>query len=382
MTERTCPVYGKCGGCQYLELGYEAQLQKKEEQIRELFRDFDLPIRPIDPSEPFHYRCKVQMSFQNKDSRHLMSGTYAPASHRLVPVDECLLDSQDADRIIKDIRILMEKFKLPAYDEKRRTGILRHVMVRTGKQTGEIMVILVTGSSYFPGKQNFVKELRKQHPEITTVVQNINGAFTSMVLGDSFQTVYGPGFIYDVLIDKRFRLSPGAFFQVNPPQAEKLYQAAIELMDLSKDDILLDAYCGTGTIGILAADKAKEVIGVELNGQAVQDAKKNARINKTENIQFYQADAGEFMLSNEIRPDVVVMDPPRTGSSEAFLSALGNTAPKRIVYISCGPDTQVRDILYLERFGYRPEILIPFDLFPWTEHVETVVSLSRVKIRD
>ena len=257
-----CPVYGKCGGCQYLDSSYEGQLSKKEDEIRALFQEFDMPILPIEGAEPYHYRCKVQMSFQNKDSRHLLSGTYAPGSHQLIPVDDCLLDDERADVIIRDIRLLMEKFKLQAYDEKRKTGVLRHVMVRIGKKNGEIMVILVTGSSLFPGKQNFVKELRKQHPEITTIIQNINSAYTSMVLGDSFQTIYGPGFIYDELSGKRFRLSPGAFFQVNPPQAEKLFSAALKLADLQGTERVLDAYCGTGTIGILASDKAKEVVGI------------------------------------------------------------------------------------------------------------------------
>ncbi|MBR3392929.1 MAG: 23S rRNA (uracil(1939)-C(5))-methyltransferase RlmD [Firmicutes bacterium] len=378
--KEVCPVFGKCGGCQYLNLSYEEQLAKKEASVRELFQEFELPISPITASDPYHYRCKVQMSFRNKDSRHLVSGTYAEASHRLIPVDECLLDDQRADLLIRDIRSLMEKFKLQAYDEKSHNGILRHVMVRIGKKTGEIMVILVTGSSFFPGKQNFVKELRKQHPEITTVVQNINGNFTSMVLGDKFQTIFGPGFIYDELLGKRFRLSPGAFFQVNPPQAEKLYEKALELADLRGTECVLDAYCGTGTIGILVSDRAREVVGIELNPQAVQDARKNASINKIRNIRFYQGDAGDFLTFHDLKPDVVIMDPPRSGSSDSFLSALIYAAPEKIVYISCGPDTQARDLRVLVQNGYRPVSLSSYDLFPWTEHVETVVCLDRARI--
>ncbi|MBO6158272.1 MAG: 23S rRNA (uracil(1939)-C(5))-methyltransferase RlmD [Firmicutes bacterium] len=376
-----CPAYPRCGGCTYLDLTYEEQLTKKQEYVDQLYQDLRLASAPIVRSKELNYRCKVQMSFVNQGSRHLICGNFEAGSHRIIPVASCLLDHPLADEIIGSVKQLSEKFHLPAYDEKKKTGVIRHVMVRIGLYTSEVMVILVTGTSYFPGKQNFVKELRKKHPQITTVVQNINGAYTSKVLGDKFQTIYGPGFIYDELMGKRFRLSPGAFYQINPPQAERLYEKAIELAGLSKDETLLDAYCGTGTIGILAASKCRKVVGVELNKDAVSDARINARINQIQNISFVCGDAGKYLLENDFHPDVVLMDPPRSGSSEAFLGALIQASPDRIVYISCGPDTQVRDIKYLMKAGYQPVKLFSYDLFPWTEHVESCVLLERVSNR-
>ena len=379
-----CPVFGRCGGCTYLNLTYEEQLRRKQEQMNRLFapllRGTNLRVEPIVPSAESHYRCKVQMSFENRGDRTLVCGNFAPNSHRLVPVEDCVLDSELADKIIVGVKRLSEKFRLPAYNEKIKTGVIRHVMVRVGYATGEVMVILVTGTDYFPGRQNFVKALRREFPMITTVVQNINGAFTSKVLSDRFRTVSGPGFIYDEMLGKRFRLSPGAFYQVNPPQAERLYAKAIELAGLTGKEVLLDAYCGTGTIGILAADGARQVYGVELNADAVMDARENARINHTKSITFVSADAGEFLKRGAMRPDVVIMDPPRSGSSRAFLDAVGKSGPEKIVYISCGPDTQVRDIRVLQQYGYVLKNISPFDLFPWTEHVETVCCLYHQKM--
>ncbi len=374
----SCPVFPRCGGCTYLNMTYEEQLRKKQAYVNKLFKDLRLTSQPIVPSQELHYRCKVQMSFKSKDAGHLLCGNFAAGTHRIVPVETCLLDHELADEIIGTVKTLAEKFRLPAYDETKKSGVLRHVMVRTGKYTGEVMVILVTGTSFFPGRQNFVKELRKRFPEITTVIQNINGAYTSKVLGEKFQTIYGPGFIYDELLGMRFRLSPGAFYQINPPQAARLYEKAIELAGCSGSEVLLDAYCGTGTIGILAAPKCRKVIGVELNRDAVSDARVNARINQIRNISFVCDDAGKYLLKNDFHPDVVLMDPPRSGSSEAFLSALIKAAPKRIVYISCGPDTQVKDIRFLMKAGYQPISLFSYDLFPWTEHVETVVLMARI----
>ena len=379
-----CPVFGRCGGCTLLELSYEEQLRRKEEEIRRLFgglmREAGISPEPIVPSEPYHYRCKVQMAFSNKDKKHLICGNFMPESHRIVPVEECLLDNELADKIITGIKKLSEDFHLPAYDERSKTGVIRHVMVRVGYATGEVMVILVTGTEHFPGRHNFIKALLAEFPMITTVVLNINGAFTSRVLSNRFRTIYGPGYIYDDMLGKRFRLSPGAFYQVNPPQAERLYSKAIELAAEGGGKDLLDAYCGTGTIGILASGHFQRVTGVELNAAAVEDARTNARLNKADNARFFKGDAGEFLNRGTVSPDVVILDPPRSGSSPDFLSALGKAGPRTVVYVSCGPDTQVRDIRLLKKYGYEMKKLCLFDLFPWTEHVETVVQLSKGNI--
>jgi len=246
------------------------------------------------------------------------------------------------------------------------------------------MVVLVTASPVFPSKNNFVKALRNVHPEITTVVQNINQKHTSMVLGDRNQIMYGKGFIEDVLCGKRFRISPNSFYQINPGQTEKLYMKAIEFAGLTGKEVVLDAYCGIGTIGIVASDKAKEVIGVELNKEAVHDAISNAKLNGVKNIQFYNNDAGKFMvgMANEgAKVDVVFMDPPRTGSDQAFMSSVMKLAPKKIVYISCGPDTLARDLKYMTKDGkYKVERMVGCDMFSFTSHVETVVLLSKSSV--
>lgn len=334
----------------------------------------------IGMEQPYHYRNKVSAAFSRDKKGNIISGIYEEHSHRVVPVDSCLLENERADAIIVTIREMLHSFKIRVYDEDTGYGLLRHVLVRTGYATGEIMVVLVTASPVFPSKNNFVKALRQKHPEITTIVQNINGRGTSMVMGDREQVLYGKGYIEDVLCGKRFRISPRSFYQVNPVQTEILYKTAIRYADCKKKERVLDAYCGTGTIGMIASDHAREVIGVELNRDAVRDAVINARYNGVKNISFYQKDAGEFMCQlaqqNE-KVDVVFMDPPRSGSDEAFLNALATLRPARVVYISCNPETLKRDLEYLTKRGYEVKRMQPVDMFPGTGHVETVALLSR-----
>ncbi len=244
---------------------------------------------------------------------------------------------------------------------------------------------LVVGDVIFPSKNNFTKALLKLHPEITTVVMNINNKRTSMILGEREITLYGKGYIEDILCGKKFRISPKSFYQVNPVQTEILYKKAIEYAELTGNERVLDAYCGIGTIGIIAADKAKEVIGVELNKDAIRDAIVNAKTNKTNNIKFFNDDAGQFMInlaSKKETTDTVFMDPPRSGSDEAFLKSLINLAPKKVVYISCNPDTLARDLDYLTKNGYRVKAIQPVDMFAFTEHVECVILMQRSGAED
>ena len=269
---------------------------------------------------------------------------------------------------------------MKVFDEDTGYGFLRHVLVRTAHATGEIMVVLITASPVFPSKNNFVKALRKVHPEITTVVQNVNGRDTSMVLGEKEHVLYGPGFIVDVLCGKKFRISSKSFYQINPVQTEKLYNLAIEAAGLTGKETVVDAYCGIGTIGIVAASAAKEVIGVELNKDAVRDAVTNAKANGEKNIRFYNNDAGKFMVqmaSQNAHADVVFMDPPRSGSTEEFMDAVAILNPDRVVYVSCNPETLARDLAYFKKKGYRTEKAWAVDQFPATSHVETVCLLSR-----
>lgn len=380
--KKICPVAGKCGGCQWINKEYAEQLKAKETRFRKLMEPYCKPEPIIGMEQPTHYRNKVHAAF-GEDRRHnVISGIYEANSHRIVPVDSCLIENKKADEIIVSIRGLLRSFKIRPYNEDTGYGLLRHVLVRVGHVSGEIMVVLVLGSPIMPSKNNFVKALRKLHPEITTVVVNVNDRGTSMVLGDKEQVLYGKGYIEDELCGRKFRISPKSFYQVNPVQTEKLYNKAMCYAGLTGKEVLVDAYCGTGTIGIIAADKAGKVIGVELNGDAVRDARNNARMNQISNIEFYQNDAGKFlveMAEQKAEVGVVMMDPPRSGSTEAFLDAVATIKPKRVVYVSCNPDTLVRDLKYLTKKGYQVKKCVAVDMFPFTESCEAVCLLTRIK---
>ena len=332
---------------------------------------------------PEHYRHKVHAVFGRDSKGNIISGEYKEGTHVIVPIENCLLENEKADAIIQTIKRLLKSFKIKVYDEDTEYGLLRHVLVRVGYQTGQIMVVLVLSSPIMPSKNNFVKALRMEHPEVTTVVVNVNDKRTSMVLGNKEQIIYGPGYIEDELCGMRFKISPGAFYQVNPYQAQRLYQKAMEYADLSCRETVLDAYCGTGTIGMVASSRSGKVIGVELNKDAVRDAIAGAKKNKVSNIRFYQADAGDFitaMADAGERVDVVFMDPPRSGSSEKFLTSLVRLNPRKIVYISCNPETLARDLKFLCKKGYEMQKGEVFDMFPFTEHTECVVWIQRKHI--
>lgn len=377
-----CPVYKKCGGCDFQGVPYKEQLQKKEKMLKKLLAPY-CQIHPIIGMEnPYHYRNKVHAVFDHDRKGNPISGVYEKNSHRVVPVESCMIEDQKADEIIGTIRGMLKSFKIRTYDEDTGYGLLRHVLVRRGFQSNEIMVVLVTASPVFPSKNNFVKALLKVHPEITTIVQNVNGRGTSMVLGKQEKALYGKGYIEDTLCGCIFRISPKSFYQVNPVQTEVLYAKAMELAGLTGRETVLDAYCGIGTIGLIASKKAKQVIGVELNRDAVRDAVSNAKRNGIKNARFYCADAGEFMVGMAAegeKADVVFMDPPRSGSDEKFLDSLVKMGAKKIVYISCGPDTLVRDLGYLTKRGYAVREGWGVDLFSFTKHVESVVLMSRVQ---
>ena len=377
-----CPVAAKCGGCQLTRLSYAEQLQWKQQRVTELL-DGICEVRPIlGMDDPFHYRNKVHAVLSVDKAGKPISGVYAMGTHRVVPVRHCLIEDRRADRIIQTIVAMLPAYKLRIYNEYTHRGFLRHILIRTGHATGQIMVVLVATSLEFPGKKAFVQELIQRHPEITTVVLNCNQRETSMVLGTKEITLYGEGYMEDELCGKRFRISPQSFYQVNAKQCEVLYRTAIDAAQLTGAETLLDAYCGTGTIGLCASDGCKQLIGVELNADAIRDAKENARRNGVENARFLCDDAGRFMqkLAKEGNaPDVVMMDPPRAGSDQKFLQSLLMLKPKRVVYVSCNPETLARDLRVLVDGGYQAEWATPVDMFPGTEHVETVVLLSHKK---
>lgn len=377
-----CPHAKLCGGCQYQGVPYAEQLRRKQERAEELFGAF-APVSPIlGADEPCHYRNKVHAAFGYDRQRRVVSGVYQPGSHAIVPVEDCLIEDETADRVIAAVRALLPKLKLSVYDERRGGGWLRHVLVRRGAVTGQLLVVLVAVSPVFKNQKAFLSELLKSFPEIRSVVLNVNDRFGPVVLGPKNKILYGDGCIEDELCGLRFRISPSAFYQINSAQCEKLYAKAIEFAGLTGAETLLDAYCGVGTIGLCAASKAKQVIGVELNREAVRDAIANARLNGIQNAWFAAGDAGTYledMLREGRRPDVVLMDPPRAGCSRRFLDTLISCAPPRVVYVSCGPDTLRRDLEILVRGGYRVEAVQPVDMFPFTEHIECVVLLSRGK---
>ena len=379
----SCPVNKKCGGCCYLHIPYQEQLNKKKKYVEGLLKPY-CKVYPITGMEqPLHYRNKVHAVFDHLKNGNIVSGIYQEGTHKVVPVDSCLIENEKADAIIRDIRGLLGSFKIRTYNEDTGYGLLRHVLVRTGHQTGQIMVVLVLGSPILPSKNNFVKALRKLHPEITTIVINVNDKKTSMVLGDKESVIYGKGYIEDELCGCKFRISSKSFYQVNSVQTERLYRKAIALADLKGRERVVDAYCGIGTIGIIASSHAGEVIGVELNKDAVRDAVKNAAQNQIKNISFYHNDAGEFMTDmaeDGEKADVVFMDPPRQGSSEEFLSSVIKLSPKKVVYISCNAETLARDLKYLTKHGYRAVGGWPYDMFPFTEHVEVMCCLYRTHL--
>lgn len=379
---KRCPHSKKCGGCQLQNLTYPEQLEWKNRLCIKLLGQF-AHVEPIIGMEsPYHYRNKVQAAFGTTRAGRIISGIYQSSTHNIVAVDSCMTEDKAADKIITDTRKLLADFKMTAYNEVTGRGFLRHVLVKRGFATNEIMVVLVTGTPVFPARSNFLRALLKLHPEITTVVQNVNDRFTSMLLGPNEKTLFGPGFITDVLCGLKFRISAKSFYQINPVQTEVLYGKAMEFAGLTGRETVIDAYCGIGTIGMIAAKTAGQVLGVEVNRDAVRDAIANAKLNNMKNIRFICADAGEFMVDmaqNGEHCDVLLMDPPRAGSDRAFLSSAVTLAPKRIVYVSCNPETLARDLHFLTKRGYRVEKIQPVDMFPHTNHVETVCLLTREK---
>ncbi len=375
-----CPHRKKCGGCQLQNLSYERQLSFKQVKVIKLLGKYHHVCEIIGMENPYHYRNKVQAAFGERGGE-IISGVYQSSTHNIVSVDSCMIEDSKADEIIVTIRKLLKSFKLRAFNDVSMKGFLRHVLIKRGFLSGEIMVVLVTAVEDFPKESQFINALLGRHPEITTIVQNINNKRTSLVLGDKSRVLYGDGYIEEDLCGLRFRISPKAFYQINPTQTQVLYQKAIEFAELTGNERVLDAYCGTGTIGLIASKNAKFVTGVELNRDAIGDARTNALLNKVENIEFYCDDAGKFMVKaayEGTKYDVVIMDPPRAGASLEFLRSLVTLAPEKIVYISCNPETQARDLSFLTRKGYKVRRIQPVDMFPHTEHVETVVCLSRV----
>lgn len=377
----TCVNYEKkCGGCPLLALPYREQLAQKQARLQELLGGF-APVKAVrGMAEPLHYRNKAIASFATQRGK-LVCGLYAEGTHRVLPGADCLLQEEILNKTLAAVLDAARACRWTAYDEDRGTGLLRHTVLRSSGD-GKVLVTLVTPGPDLPGSKNFCTALRKKAPWVVSIVQNINPTRSSAVLGSREKTLYGPGFVLDTLCGTQFAISSRSFYQVNRTQTEVLYKKALELAKLTGRETVIDAYCGIGTIGLCAAPLAKQVIGVERNPAAVKDAAANARRNKIANARFVCADATEWMAAaagEGLHPDVVFLDPPRAGSTPECIAAVNKMKPRRIVYVSCDPETLARDVAAFTRLGWRAAKFCPVDLFPQTRHVETVVLLSHKK---
>ena len=380
--EPKCKVCTSCGGCQYQQLNYQAQLAFKTKRVNDALTRIahlkNVKVLPcLGMDEPYFYRNKIQMPFGKDRKGNVVYGFYKENSHEIIPVKKCYIEDERAADILWDIKELVKDMHLSIYNEDNGKGLLRYVLIRTSLHYPELMVVLVTTEMNFKGQRNFVDALIKKHPEITTIVENVNSRHTNVILGNKEKVLYGKGYIKDSILGLTFNISASSFYQVNPKQVESLYKTALDLIDFNKKEVVLDAYSGVGTIGLIASKNAKKVYSVEINKEAHKNAIDNAKRNGVDNIEFVCGDAGEYISSFDGDLDIVIMDPPRKGSDVKFLSTLINKKIKKIIYISCDTKTLARDILYLSN-DYQVYYVQPVDMFPMTAHVETVVSLTRL----
>ena len=376
-----CGVCTACGGCQLQQLAYHAQLEYKTKKVADAFRRNkveNIKVLPcISAENPYEYRNKIQVPIGRDPHGHIVSGFYRSGTHKIIPIDKCWIEDPKAGKIILELKNLMKEFHYSPYDEDNRSGLIRHVLIRTSYHYDEVMVTLVTNQDEFKGKNNFVKEWIKRCPNIKSLIQNINTRDTNVILGEKERTLYGPSVIKDSILGVDFLISSKSFFQVNPVQVEKLYGKALEFANLSKDENVLDAYCGIGTISLCASKYVKKVTGVEIVKEAIVDAKKNAKLNNLENAEFLLGDAGEVFERLTVQGEkysTVFVDPPRKGLDQKFIDTLLRLAPKKVVYVSCDPETLARDVKLLSE-KYEIKQVQPVDMFPMTFHVETIVGL-------
>lgn len=381
--EASCHIH--CGGCQLQHMSYKLQLEMKQNQVKNVMKKIahldHVPVHPIiGMDNPFHYRNKVQIPVGEKNGE-LIAGFYQKRSHRILENTEtCSIQDETINEMVKATREIANRIGIKAYNEENHSGELRHIMVRTGFATNEAMVVLVTRSNKLPGKELIIQELTERFPQIKSIVQNINTQRTSVILGEKTKVLWGEEYIYDKIGDITFAISAKSFFQVNPVQTKALYDKALEYAKIGKDDTVIDAYCGIGTISLFLAQKAKKVYGIEVVPEAINDAKNNAKLNGITNAEFSVGEAEKVMpdwKEKGINPDVIVVDPPRKGCDVDFLQAMLDMQPKRIVYVSCNPSTLARDLRILEDGGYETKEVQPVDMFPQTPHVEAVTWLEK-----
>lgn len=381
--EPDCATYKRCGGCNLRHLSYDATLDLKQNIVQNLVKKNLKSCVNVNKTwgmgNPYNYRNKLQYPVGKDKNGNIIVGVFANRTHEIIKTNECLIQNKKANEIAKFIVQLAKKYDISVYDENNQQGLLRHIVIKTGIRTNEIMVILVINGDSLSYQENFLNELKNKYNEIESIVLNINKKNTNVILGDKNINLLGNGYIKDILGDYYFRISPLSFYQVNPVQAEALYNIAIEGLNITKQDVVFDLYCGIGTISIFASKYAKKVYGVEIVEQAIKDAKWNSEFNKIENTKFIAGDTekviDDLINNKKIIPNIVIVDPPRKGLDRNTINNIIKIHPKKIAYISCNPATLVRDLAYLEDM-YKIEMIQPVDMFPWTSHVECVAILE------
>ncbi len=374
----------ECGGAHFMHVDYPYELSLKENRLNDLFKGFKLKdkINIVGMDNEYNYRNKTTMTYKLSKSKNIVCGLYEDYSHNVVTANNNILQCTKANEVAVAINKILTKNKISIYDEKTRTGVLRHIQIRYGFNSNELMVTLITNGEMFPGRNNVVSVLKKLNLGITTIVQNYNSRDTSIVLGDRDRVLYGPGFIYEYVNEYKFKISPKSFFQVNTKGMEKLYSLALSSANISKNDIVIDAYSGVGTISIFASKNAKHVYGVELNKDAVRDAEINKKINNINNVTFINDDATNFitkLAKNREHVDIVIMDPPRDGSTKAFINAIKYLNAKKVIYVSCNPETLKRDLYQFAENDYYVDKITGVDMFPRTISMECVATISLKK---
>ncbi|QAY66990.1 23S rRNA (uracil(1939)-C(5))-methyltransferase RlmD [Paenibacillus protaetiae] len=379
-----CDVYDVCGGCQLQHMSYEAQLRAKEEIVRESFQRYagmqQLPMRPIiGMDDPWSYRNKAQLQ-AGKEGQKIITGLYAADSHRLIDISGCLVQDPVINKVMDEVKAVLADMQIPIYNEKTGEGTVRTIVARVAQTTGRVQLTFVTAADRLPDARLLVKRVRERLPMVVTVAQNIHKGKSSVIFGDKTVLLWGKERLDEQMGNVKFALSPRAFFQLNPEQTVKLYNVVQEAASLKGNELVVDAYCGTGTIGLWLAPHAGEVRGIELIPEAVHDARDNARTSGVDNARFYEGRAEQVLpewVQTGVRPDVVVVDPPRTGCELPLLQAIVKAQPSKLVYVSCNPSTLAKDVKVLTEGGYRLEWVQPVDMFPQTSHVESVILMIR-----
>lgn len=384
--EPMCPVYKECGGCQLQHLSYKGQLACKRQQVLDALGrigHLDIEVLPVlGAANPWNYRNKMQFPAAQNAEGVLNIGCYATATHSVVDTEACLISKEANNAIMKTVRTWMKHYNISAYDEKTGKGIVRHIMGRVGVHSGEVMAVIITSGYDLPHRAVLVEWLKRYVPGLVSVVQNINKKQTNVVMGTKSRVLFGAESIKDALGSLSFHISAQSFFQVNSEQAEKLYNKALEFAALTGKETVVDVYCGTGTISLYLARHAKKVYGIEIVAPAIENAKKNAEENNCANAEFMCGDAAvelPKLLAGGVRPDVVVVDPPRAGCEQKVLAAICGVQPERVVYVSCNPASLARDLAFMEQHGYKALLAQPVDMFPMTSHVETVCLLTKME---